>query len=240
MTRPRDNHGTGRAWGPRGAVLEHLDILDFADRYYAVEPSRKSHNYLLKRHAIGRLVASEARTIGASGFVNDSFDLAILSHVVEHVPNPARLISEAMDIATFVVVEVPLEGTWTGNLRAAFKEIVTGFSRVNNTSGHQHFFNRRTVEELVRLCGGEILGRRSYVPIEPMKRAAQRGSLGARAYAAILLAMLACVGQSVWARTYYGHHAILFHRRPPVPKEHTTRWDQFYFAGDDSASDSYA
>lgn len=40
---------------------------------------------------------------------DDEFDLAVLTHVIEHVENPRELISEAARVASRIFVEVPLE-----------------------------------------------------------------------------------------------------------------------------------
>jgi SAM-dependent methyltransferase len=43
------------------------------------------------------------------------YDLAVLSHVLEHVPEPGRLLREAARVARAVIVEVPLERNLSGS-----------------------------------------------------------------------------------------------------------------------------
>ena len=75
------------------------------------------------------------------------FDLAILSHVLEHVEYPRKLISEAARVARNVFIEVPLED----NLKLS-QDFV--FDRV----GHINFYSVRTIRLLVQSCGMRILG----------------------------------------------------------------------------------
>jgi len=72
-----------------------------------------------------------------------AYDLAILSHVVEHVPDPAPLLAEAVRVARHVLVEVPLED----NRSAARPAIRVEAARI----GHVHAFAR---EDVHALCAG--------------------------------------------------------------------------------------
>src|SRR5205085_10353108 len=77
-----------------------------------------------------------------------AFDLAILSHVLEHVPDPAAAAAEAARIAGAVIVEVPLEDNRSArraSKRSHHEEI-----------GHLHRFNRVSVRELVERAGLRI------------------------------------------------------------------------------------
>lgn len=74
-----------------------------------------------------------------------AYDLAVLSHVLEHVPEPAPLLAEAARVAGWVVVEVPLEANRSAGRpakRAQAEEI-----------GHLHRFDRAAVFELVARAG---------------------------------------------------------------------------------------
>jgi SAM-dependent methyltransferase len=74
-----------------------------------------------------------------------AYDLAILSHVLEHVPVPGPLLAEAARVAHEVIVEVPLED----NRSAARPE-----KRAEAASiGHLHFFSRAEVRGLIDEAG---------------------------------------------------------------------------------------
>lgn len=47
-----------------------------------------------------------------TGFGDKEFDVALLTHVVEHLENPRATLREASRVATWVAVEVPLEYRW--------------------------------------------------------------------------------------------------------------------------------
>ena len=72
-----------------------------------------------------------------------AYDLAILSHVLEHVPEPMSLLREAARVAPAVLLEVPLED----NRSARREEKREEAARI----GHIQFFDRAAVHALVRV-----------------------------------------------------------------------------------------
>jgi hypothetical protein len=74
-----------------------------------------------------------------------AYDLAVLSHVLEHVPEPMSLLREAARVAPAVLVEVPLED----NRSARREEKRQEAARI----GHIQFFDRAAVLSLVRVAG---------------------------------------------------------------------------------------
>ena len=76
-----------------------------------------------------------------------AYDLAILSHVLEHVPVPGPLLAEAARVAHEVIVEVPLEDNRSAARPAKREEA----ARI----GHLHAFSRADVRELVAGAGLE-------------------------------------------------------------------------------------
>jgi ubiquinone/menaquinone biosynthesis C-methylase UbiE len=81
-----------------------------------------------------------------------TYDVAILSHVLEHVADPRALLQEAARVASRVVVEVPLE-----------LHLRTHRFRWDDT-GHINVFNRRSIRHLVESCGLNITRERIYCP----------------------------------------------------------------------------
>jgi SAM-dependent methyltransferase len=81
-----------------------------------------------------------------------AYDVAILSHVLEHVADPRSLLHEAARVASRVVIEVPLE-----------LHLRTRRFRWDDT-GHINVFNRRSIRYLVEGCGLNITRERIYCP----------------------------------------------------------------------------
>ena len=76
-----------------------------------------------------------------------AYDLAILSHVLEHVPVPGPLLAEAARVAREVIVEVPLEDNRSARRPEKREEAAS--------IGHLHFFSRDDVRELIAGAGLE-------------------------------------------------------------------------------------
>ena len=79
---------------------------------------------------------------------DSAYDLAVLSHVLEHVPEPMSLLREAARVAPAVLVEVPLED----NRSAAREEKRDEAARI----GHVQFFDRAAVRSLFRVAGLDV------------------------------------------------------------------------------------
>jgi SAM-dependent methyltransferase len=78
-----------------------------------------------------------------------AYDLAILSHVVEHVEEPRTLIREAARVARWLVVEVPLERNVRH--RGDFEWTDTG---------HVNFYDTHLIRKLVQSCGLDVVAER--------------------------------------------------------------------------------
>lgn len=178
-----------------GAVLRALDRAGFAERYWACEPAT---DLLARMEAPGRLVEAVPATFDQT-FPGQTFDLAILSHVVEHLLAPAPLIAEALQRARLVVVEVPIEGNLAGNARSWVKARM-GHPRTENVAGHVQFFSRREARELIGHSGGTLLAERGYFPLA----AYQADEEHAYQHLVVGLAKVEPL-----ARLYYEHFAML-------------------------------
>ena len=76
---------------------------------------------------------------------DDAYDLAVLSHVVEHVPDPVPLLKEAARIAPYVLVEVPLEDNRSAERPAKRK--------LAEAAGHLHAYNRASLKAQLTRAG---------------------------------------------------------------------------------------
>jgi SAM-dependent methyltransferase len=123
-----------------GAVVAALGKRGFAKNMTALEVSAA---------AVKRLKALNIPGLSAEIFdgaqiqaLDASFDLAILSHVVEHLENPRQLLKEAARVAKYVFVEVPCEDN-----RGA------GSDWRWNPEGHINYYTPRSIRFLLQSCG---------------------------------------------------------------------------------------
>lgn len=89
-----------------GSILKYLSDANFAPEYHAVEISDSGVAHILSRKIKG--VSSVQEFDGYKlPFDGDSFDLIILSHVLEHVEHERLLLREIKRVAKHCVIEVP-------------------------------------------------------------------------------------------------------------------------------------
>ncbi|HEX8747372.1 MAG TPA: class I SAM-dependent methyltransferase [Pyrinomonadaceae bacterium] len=93
-----------------GAVLSEL--RDFGKELHAIELSPSGAEAIQQRNIPG-LKSVQVFDGYKIPFPDKSFNLAYLSHVIEHVEHPRALLYEAKRVAEYVFVEVPLEDTLT-------------------------------------------------------------------------------------------------------------------------------
>lgn len=128
-----------------GAVMERLNELDFGDQYYGIEISSSALD-VLGRKKIDRLVETMRFDGYQIPYDDKKFDLAILSHVVEHVEYPRKLLYEVGRVARFVYVEVPLEHT-----------LRLGKNYIPDPVGHINFYTDKTIRRLLQTCDFEVM-----------------------------------------------------------------------------------
>jgi SAM-dependent methyltransferase len=131
-----------------GAVLAQLDRLGFGEALSGFEVSASAVEAASQREFQRpvTLVEFDGVRIPAG---DDEFDLAILSHVVEHVAEPRAAIHEAARIARHVFVEVPTELHARTPRHFAWTEL-----------GHINLYSPLLIRHLVESCNLEILGER--------------------------------------------------------------------------------
>ena len=91
-----------------GALLEALSRAGVASVYDGFELSAPAAEIAAGRGIAGarRIEAYDGARVPAD---DGAYDLAVVSHVLEHVPDPPALLAEAARVARHVIVEVPLE-----------------------------------------------------------------------------------------------------------------------------------
>jgi len=128
-----------------GSVLKRLSEIGFGEELYGLEISPSG---VETTNAKGIEGLVECRVFNGYDIPYDDkrFDLAVLSHVLEHVEDPRRLIYEAARISKHLFIEVPLEHT-----------VRLGDDFVANKVGHINFYTPKTIRRLVQTCQLRVL-----------------------------------------------------------------------------------
>ena len=93
-----------------GALLCELHRRGFGGRLRGVEISDPPVAIARQREGIEEVELYDGQTLP---FARGTFDLGVLSHVLEHVPDPPALLEEVARVCRAVVLEVPLEANWS-------------------------------------------------------------------------------------------------------------------------------
>lgn len=125
-----------------GGLLSALYARGVGERHTGFDISERAVELASARPE----VASAERFDGATLPVPDAaFDLGVLSHVVEHVPEPGPLLRESARVCRALVVEVPLEDNRSASRPAA--------ERGREEVGHLHRLSRRSMREMLTDAG---------------------------------------------------------------------------------------
>jgi ubiquinone/menaquinone biosynthesis C-methylase UbiE len=128
-----------------GSILSRLAELGFGEAHTAIEVSESGVEAIRSR-SLPTLVECRLFDGERIPFGDGAFDLVVLSHVIEHVENPRKLLYEAKRVARRVFVEVPLE-----------HNLLLPRDFVADDLGHINAYTSKTVRRLVQSCGLEVL-----------------------------------------------------------------------------------
>ncbi len=128
-----------------GSILKRLEELKFGRTFSALEISQSGVDAIRAKNI--RPLADCRLFDGYQIPYDDlSFDIAIMSHVVEHVEHERSLIYEASRVARYVYIEVPLED----NIRLSNEFVL---DRV----GHINFYSPKTFRRLIQSCNLKVI-----------------------------------------------------------------------------------
>ena len=125
-----------------GVLLTLLARRGVGERRHGFEISERAVAIAAGRPEIERVERFDGSRLPVA---DAAYDLGILSHVIEHVRDPAPLLAEVARACRAVVVEVPLEANRSASRPAA--------ERAREEIGHLHRFSREAVRELARQAG---------------------------------------------------------------------------------------
>jgi SAM-dependent methyltransferase len=128
-----------------GALLCELHRRSFGGRLSGVEISAAAVALARARREIEAVALYDGRRLPLSA---GAHDLGILSHVLEHVPDPAALLAEVARVCRAVLVEVPLEANLSAR-RAGKRE-------QSAEVGHLQRLDRAAARRIVAQAGLSI------------------------------------------------------------------------------------
>jgi len=130
-----------------GALLCELAGRGFGGRLEGLEITEAAVAIARARKEIAAVALYDGVHVPAG---ESAYELGILSHVLEHVPDPAALLAEAARACGAVVMEVPLEANLSAR-RAAKREHA-------EEVGHLQRLNRAGAREIVARAGLRVAG----------------------------------------------------------------------------------
>jgi 2-polyprenyl-3-methyl-5-hydroxy-6-metoxy-1,4-benzoquinol methylase len=196
-----------------GAVIIECQRRGLAREFTAIDYSNEAIGFL-KSHSSG--IHCTAADITDPNFeLEGTFDVVILSHVLEHLEEPSRFVQLLMRKVHFrvMVAEVPLEDLLASRMKNLFRD------RTRNTAGHVQFFTEGAFRRFLISSRLDLKDYRRYVPVaslEAITLVRRRHNLSR-----IATIVKKSTGHylprmfgSFWKRFYYAHLAVLC-----VPKD---------------------
>jgi SAM-dependent methyltransferase len=198
-----------------GAVIKECARRNLASRYVAVDYAQNAVERL--RSEAPGIECMTADIMDAGFHLDEPFDVVILSHVLEHLEDPAgflRTIKRRLRFR-YLIIEVPLEDLLLLRLKASV------VSR-NNPAGHVQFFTRESFKLLLDETGFAVAGERWFVPdmsAESIRFVCKKDGIGKirTLYTLFTLCYLARILRPAWKRYWYSHLAVRCALKSPSP-----------------------
>jgi SAM-dependent methyltransferase len=178
-----------------GAIIRELDRNGFGRNYMGLEISESAIDQAQQHEHISPTTFKlfDGHRLPVE---DGSVDLVILSHVLEHVEEPRRLLYEAMRIGRYVFVEVPLEL----NLRTPHDFRWTDV-------GHINLYDPVVIRHLMQSVGLRILAEQTVCPSIDVFKFLRPGIKGTLHWA-IKASLLKAAPFAAW-RLFSYHETVL-------------------------------
>jgi ubiquinone/menaquinone biosynthesis C-methylase UbiE len=129
-----------------GAVLKRLQELKFAKHFARVDVSHSAVTFM--RNVCGNSMSNAGvASATALPFRNTAFDVAILSHIIEHLHEPAQALAEDSRIARYIVFEVPAEVVLSNAIR---RNVLRKPYASIEAAGHVQFWSTKSIKRLLK------------------------------------------------------------------------------------------
>jgi SAM-dependent methyltransferase len=129
-----------------GALLSELHRRGFGGRLSGVELSAAAVAIASSRSEIASVQRYDGRRLPAG---DGTQELAVISHVLEHVADPPALLREAARVCRAVLIEVPLEANLSARRR--------GKRAVSDEIGHLQRLDRDAMRRIVASAGLRVV-----------------------------------------------------------------------------------
>ena len=188
-----------------GAIIAELQIREFATNYIAVDYSPEACGHMRKNLRGVTVIQADIVTER----IPEAADVVLLSHVLEHLEDPATLLSAVAKNVSFewIVIECPLEDLALSRFKNLFRD------KKQNLAGHVQFFTAASLCALISQHFN-IVDYRHYAPWYPSQVVsfiAEKDQLSTSSR--IIKQVTMDVGPrymaSVWKRLWLGNYAVL-------------------------------
>ena len=174
-----------------GAIAAHMSEARFYSTLHGFDVSSSGVGQAKARNLPD---ATFEVTAGSIPTEDKAFDLAVLSHVVEHVDEPRQVLREAARVARHVIVEVPLEHT-----------VRHGGDFQWTQTGHVNFYDLTLIRKLMQSCDLDVIGELVTTP----GRVWASSQHDRKAYAKWAVKQIALRAAPPVARGVFTYHATL-------------------------------
>jgi SAM-dependent methyltransferase len=190
-----------------GAVIKECQRRGYAKKYAGIDYSEPAIEYC-RNNSEGIDVRSG--DIASPSFsVSGNFNVVVLSHVIEHLDEPNKVLAALSRIDySYLIVEVPLEDLPLAGVKNLLLD------RTRNPAGHVQFFTAKSFIALLAGAGLRPIESRRYVPKQTAERIrfmCQKNGWGIAKYWQSLATgrYLPLAFGPLWSRLYYSHLAVI-------------------------------